>query len=215
MDTKKHFVITISREVGSGGRTVGRLLSEKLGIRYSDKEMVEGLVSKFGLTVYEIEKLKGQTTNWLADFFRKLAPAPSAKDTLNIDSRFSEDFRPAVTSDELFAAESEIIKAIAAEGSCVIAGRAGFFILKDCPNRLDVFITASRRSRIARVMRKQNLSEEQAGIVIDSIDKARENYVRRYTGGSRYDARNYDLVLSADGHTEEELADLILRYIKA
>lgn len=63
-------------------------------------------------------------------------------------------------------------------------------------------------------MKKQNLSEDSAVALIKGIDEARENYIRRYAGVSRYDARNYDLVLSADGHTEEELANLILAYIK-
>ena len=62
-------------------------------------------------------------------------------------------------------------------------------------------------------MKKQNLSEESARALIEGIDEARENYIKRYTGLSRYDARNYDLVLNADGHSEEELAQFILSYI--
>jgi cytidylate kinase len=64
-------------------------------------------------------------------------------------------------------------------------------------------------------MHKQSLSKEDAQSVIGKIDKARENYIQRFAGVSRYDARNYDLCLNADGHTEEELADLILAYIKS
>ena len=63
-------------------------------------------------------------------------------------------------------------------------------------------------------MKKQNLAEESAKAVIDGIDQARENYIKRYTGKSRYDLRNYDLVLNADNHTEEELANIILSYLK-
>ena len=65
-----------------------------------------------------------------------------------------------------------------------------------------------------RIMKKQGLSEESALAIIDGIDQARENYTRRYAGVSRFDVRNYDLVLNADGHTEEQLADLILAYIQ-
>ena len=65
-----------------------------------------------------------------------------------------------------------------------------------------------------RIMRKQGLSEESARAVIKSIDEARENFTQRYAGVSRYDARNYNLVICADGHTEEQIADLILAYIK-
>ena len=63
-------------------------------------------------------------------------------------------------------------------------------------------------------MKKQNLSEESAMAVLKRLDQARENYIQRYAGVSRYDVRNYDLALTADGHTEEELADIILSYIK-
>ncbi len=213
MDRNQKFVITIAREVGSGGRTVGRRLAEKLGVRYSDKELVRALVEKFGLSVYEIERLKGEKKNWLTDFIQWVAPVPSVKNIIGFDAKFAEDFRPDVTSSDVFKAESEIIRGIADNGSCVIAGRSGYFILKDHPNRLDVFITASRDSRIRRVMLKQGLTAEEAGIVIDSVDTARENYIKNFTGGSRYDARNYDLVINSDGHTEEQIADIILSYI--
>ena len=59
MNTKESFVITISREIGSGGRTVGKILAERLGVRYCDKDLIKALRDKFGLTAYEIEKLKG------------------------------------------------------------------------------------------------------------------------------------------------------------
>ena len=105
------------------------------------------------------------------------------------------------------------IKELANEGSCVIAGRSGFFVFKDHPNHLNVFITAPEENRIRRVREKQGLEEESAKALIQDIDQTRENYIRRYTGTSRYDARNYDLVLNANGHTEEELANIILSYI--
>ena len=212
MNLKEPFVITVSREIGSGGHTVGRILAEKLETRYCDKDLVRALEKKFNLTVSGIEKLKAEKKNWLADFFQFVSPVPSAR-ILGVDQRFTQEFRIDVTTDEIYKAETEILKALAEEGSCVIAGRSGFFVFKDHPNRLNVFITASDVNRIARVMKKQELAEESAKVLIESIDQARENYIQRYTGTSRYDARNYDLVLNADGHTEEQLADLILSYI--
>ena len=67
--------------------------------------------------------------------------------------------------------------------------------------------------RIERVMRKQNLSEEEARKTIEKVDKMRENYMKKYAKTSRYDTRNYDLVIKADGKTEDEIVDLILRFI--
>lgn len=209
-----HLVVTISREVGSGGRTVGRKVAEKLGIRYSDKDLINALREKFNLTTSSIEALKGEKKNWLADFIKWVAPMPKQNMFVNDESKFVREFRSDVTTDDVFKAETEILKAIVEEGPCVIAGRSGFFVLKDCPEKVDIFITASREHRIARVMRKQHLTEEQAVALIDSIDQSRENYVQRYTGSSRYDARNYDLVLKMDRLSEDEAVDLILAYIK-
>ncbi len=212
MNTKEPFVITVSREVGSGGHTVGAILAKKLNVRYCDKLLMETLVKQFNLSPSGIEQLKGQKKNWLADFLNYVSPVPSAK-VLGLDPKFSREFRCDITPDDLYQAEVEILKGFADMGSCVIAGRSGFFILKDHPNKLSVFISASLPYRVDRIMKKQNLSEESALAVIKSIDEGRENYIRRYAGVSRYDVRNYDLALTADGHTEEELADIILSCI--
>lgn len=213
MNTKEPFVITISREVGSGGHTIGKILAQELGVRYCDKILVESLEKQFGLSISGIEKLKGQKKNWLADFLNKVAPLPSAQ-ALGLDPKYTQEFKVNVTTDDIYKAEVEILTEFANMGSCVIAGRSGFFVLKDHPNILNVFITASMEYRIQRVMKKQNLNEESALAVIKGIDEARENYIRRYAGVSRYDARNYHLALSADNHTEEEIAKLILDYIQ-
>ena len=206
-------IITISRELGSGGRTVGHILAEKLNFRYSDKELIRALQNKFNLTVSGIEKLKGQKKNWFNDFIQLVAPAPQADMLVDALSPYLKEFRADLTTDDIHEAEVEIIKAIAESGPCVIAGRSAFFILKDCPGKVDVFITASREHRIERVMRKQELTREQAVEVIERVDKARDNYIKRYTGNSRYDARNYNLSINVDNLTEDEAADLILEYI--
>lgn len=211
---KEPFVITISREVGSGGRTVGRKLAQELGVRYSDKELIDALKAKFNLTVNAIEKLKGEKKNWLSDFIYLVAPVPKSELLIvGGDGKYVQEFRPEVTVNDVYLAEKEILQGIADEGSCVIAGRSGFFVLKDHPNKVDVFITASREHRIARVMRKQNLNREQAEAVVDSLDEARDNYVKRYTGTTRYDLRNYDMVLNMDDLSEDQAVSLILSFI--
>jgi len=215
MNTNGNFVITISRELGSGGRTVGRKLAEQLGVRYSDKELIRALMDKFNLTDSGIEKLKGEKKSWLADFIQLVAPVPKVGMLIDTDSRYVQEFRADLTTDDVFKAETEILREIAAEGPCVIAGRSGFFVLEGHPDKVDVFITASREKRIARVMRKQQLDREAAEAVIGRVDETRENYVRRYTGKSRYDARNYDLAINMDGLSEDEAVALILQYIRS
>lgn len=209
MNTKETFVITISREVGSGGRTVGRKLAEILGVRYCDKQLIDKLTETFGLTASEIEDLKGKKKNRLADLFSKITPEFSPEAFVPKGMEYT----PEVTSAEIFSYESHFLQSLAEESSCVIAGRSGFFVFKDHPNKFDVFIHASKANRISRVMRKQGLSEKEAGKVIDSVDKARENYIRQFTSTSRYDLRNYSLVLNMDCLTEDKAVDVILKAI--
>jgi cytidylate kinase len=214
MTTQQPFIITISRELGSGGRTVGRLLAERLGVRYSDKELIKALREQFHLTTEAIEVLKGEKRDWLTSLLRKMAPMPKAENVVEWDESFVKEYQPNISSDEIFEAEKQILRGIAEEGSCVIAGRSGFYVLKDFPNKIDIFITAARENRIKRVMAKQNLSEEEAEAAIDRVDQGRENYIKRYTGVSRYDTHNYDLVINMDNLPDENAAvDLILQYL--
>ena len=212
MNKNEQFVITINRELGSGGRTVGRLLAEKLGVPFYDKAVIKALQEKYNLTTAEIERLKGRKHGWWADFKRMLSIGQSANSSQYYKVEVGEE-PDLLTTDEMYKAEKEILKGIAEDESCVIAGRTAFHILKDQPNRLSILIQASMESRTERVMRKQNLSRDEAEKAIERVDKMRENYVKKYTGTSRYDTRNYQLVITADGKTEEEIADIIMQYI--
>lgn len=215
MDIKDKFVITICREIGSGGRSIGRKLAQKLGVRFCDKELINALREKFNVTASQIEKIKGEKKNWLADLIKSTAPIPEFILLNDPNSAYLGKVQMPITTDNIFAAETEILRELAEESSCVIAGRSGFFVLKDHPNKVDIMITASREKRIQRVSAKQNLPEEQAALIVDDVDKSRENYVKRFTGKSRYDSRNYDLVINVDDLTEDEAVEVILSYLKA
>ncbi len=206
MDTKQKFVITINRELGSGGRTVGRLLAQKLSVRYYDKAVIEGLMQHFGISEKVVEKEKARPKSWWSSFCDLISSPPAI---------LKEDFPDLlVTTDALFSVESDILREIAGEESCVIAGRSAFFILDDHPNKLSIFIKASMPHRLERVMRKQGLSEEEAKKAIDEVDQRRENYTKRFSGKSRYDVDNYDLVLTMDALSEEDAVEIILDYIE-
>ena len=207
MNKNEKFVITINRELGSGGRTVGRLLAEKLGVPFYDKALIKALEEKYNLTSEEIERMKGRSNNWWSDFERIVSLGHGMKpDTpsKNID---------VVTTNVLFKAEKEILEGIAHDESCVITGRLAFFVLKAHPNHLSILIQAPMKNRLERVMRKQNVSEEEAANLINKIDKMREEYVKKFANTSRYDTRNYDLVIKMDGKTEEQVANHILNFI--
>jgi len=213
MNKNEKFVITINRELGSGGRTVGRKLAEKLGVEFYDKALIKTLQEKFDLRVEDIEKLKGRDHGWWPELKRAFFGSEGKACTTNYYLAMQPETQFVPTSKELFQAEQEILKGIAEEESCVIAGRAGFYVFRDHPNHLNILIQASMPFRVERVMRKQNITEDEARKIIDKVDKMRENYVKEYTKTSRYDTRNYNLVISADGKTEDEIVDIIMKFI--
>jgi len=218
MNKQEKYVVTINRELGSGGRTVGRMLAEKLGVEFYDKALIEALQKKYNLNIDQIEKLKGQNHAWWAEFARSMfgvdlgVPNYGKMNAMYYLAVMDfSDVKP--TSKEVFESETEILKGIAEVESCVVAGRSGFYVFRDHPNHLNVFIQASMPYRVERVMRKQQITEEEAVKTIKKVDKMRENYVKKYTGLSRYDTRKYDLVISADGKSEEQIVDIIMKYI--
>jgi len=205
MNLNNKFIITINRELGSGGRTVGRMLAEKLGVEYFDKAVIKALEERYNLSAEQIEQLKGQETSWWEQFKRKMTFSESEYE-LNQTNIETED---------VFRAETQILKALAKDQSCVIAGRTAFYMFRDHPNHLSILIQASMPCRMARVAREQNMSKEEARMTIEKVDAMRENYVNEFTGTSRYDSRNYHLVLNMDELTEDAAVDLILAYIRS
>ena len=214
MDKNQKYVITINRELGSGGRTVGKKLAEKLNVAYYDKLLINELKQKFQLNTEQIEKLKSGKSDWWREFINAAMYMGQGMNELWYYQRMTgEDDGTLVTSSDMFKVEKEILENAANEASCVIAGRSGFSIFANHPNHLSIFIQAPLEHRIQRIMGKQNLTHEQAEKIIKKVDDQREAYVKKYAGTSRYDTRNYDLVFNMEGKSEDEVVDLILQFI--
>ena len=206
MNKNEKFVITINREVGSGGRTVGRKLAEKLGVKYCDKAIVEGLTKKFGLSIERIEEIKAQKKSWWNDinnYYNTLVNSTS----LPMEAEVKLD------NATMFETEKRILEELASQTACVIAGRTGFMVFRNHPNHLNIFIQASMEHRIRRIMQRQGVTEEQARDIIAKLDAGRETYVKKYEDTSRYDTRNYQLVLSMDDLSEDDAVAVIMEYI--
>ena len=210
MNKNEKYVITINRELGSGGRTVGRLLAEKLGVPYYDKALAKPLEEKFNMASDQIESLKSNNRSWWEDIKRVLILGEEAANSFDY---YDEKNKKYVTSEAVLKAEKEILHSIAIEESCVIAGRSAFFALNGYPNSLNILIQASMEYRVNRIMGKRGISEKEAKKIIKEVDEEREEYLRNNAHTSRYDTRNYDLVIKMDGKTEEEAANVILAYI--
>ena len=206
MKRNEKFVITINREVGSGGRTVGRILAEKLGVKYCDNAVIEGLTKKFGLSPERIEEIKAQKKSWWNDinnYYQTLVNSTS----LPMDAEVRLD------NATMFETEKRILQELATQSSCVVAGRTGFMVFREWPNHLNVFIQASMEHRIKRIMNRKNVTMEQARDIIAKMDATREAYIKKYEDTSRYDTHNYQLVISMDDLSEDDAAEIILDYI--
>ena len=206
MNKNEKFVITINREVGTGGRTVGRKLAEKLCVKYCDKAIVDGLTHKFGLNIQRIEEIKAQKKSWWNDI-------NNYYNTLVNSASKPMDAEVKIDNASMFETEKHILQEIATQTSCVIAGRTGFMIFREWPNHLNIFIQASMEHRVQRVMRRQNVSEKEAREIIAKLDASRETYIKKYEDTSRYDTRNYQLVISMDDLSEDDAVDVIMAYI--
>ena len=213
MNKNEKFVITINRELGSGGRTVGRKLAEKLNVAFYDKALINELKEKFHLDTEQIEKLKSGKSDWWREFINSALYMGQGMNEMWYYNRMTGKEGYLVTSSDMFKLDKEILTKVAEEDSCIVAGRNGFSVFADHPNHLSILIQAPFEHRVQRIMDKQNLSREEAEQVIKKVDEMRENYVKKYTGTSRYDTRNYDLVINMEGKTEDEAVDLILQYI--
>ena len=190
----KKFIITVSREYGSGGRYVGRLIADKLGIKFYDKDLIIRLAEETGLTEKYIEENEER------------------RDPLSI---LNNGFYEGLTnSDHLFLKESELIRKLANEDSCVIIGRCADFILKDKKNVLKVFISGSMNDKIKRVTKFYGIDKKDAQKEINRINKLRANHYKHYTGNEWLEASNYDICINSDLYGVEKTADIICELVK-
>lgn len=191
---EKKMVITIAREYGSGGRYIGKLIADKLGIKFYDKELIPKVAKETGLSEEYIENNE-QKREALA----------------GINNGYYVGLNNA---DELFIKESELIKKVANEESCVIIGRCADFILQDKSNVLKVFVYSNMNDKIKRATEIYGLNKSKAEKEIKRIDKLRANHYKHYTGKEWNHHANYDVCMNSDTLGVEKSADLICEMVK-
>ena len=197
----KKTVITIARSYGSGGRTLGKLLAEELGINCYDREILRMASDDSGIN----EALFGQTDEKLkkSPLFRIARKNPYKGGVIPPESA---DF---VSDDNLFNYQAKVIRELAEEESCIIIGRCADYVLKDDPNVLRLFFFAPKEDCIVRVMEHDGITGRDAENKIEKIDKHRADYYKYYTGKDWYDARNYDFCLDTTSMGYEKLVEVV------
>ena len=185
MNKEDKFVITISRQFGTGGHEIGEELARRLGVKLLDKQILNEVASRMRIVEDAVEKIEMRNPLWRDDFtnFYRNYMANAT-----YDGQEQED-----TSHALFQAQADAIRSIADEESCIIVGRCGFDIFANHPNALKIFIHSSVDCRKRRIAEKYDISEQDAAAMIVDNDYSRELYTKKFTGRDWKDATNYDI----------------------
>lgn len=199
----KHIIINIGRQLGSGGHDIGRMLALDFQAKYYDRELLNLAAKESGLS----EKIFEQNDE-KKGFFRGL---------LNLGSPHVSSgrvYNSGVSQESLFQFQSEAIKKAANEGSCVFVGRCADYVLRNLPNTVSVFVTASMDYRVQQIMNKQHIDEDAARKFIEQGESERSTYYNYYSGKKWGAAESYDLCIDSSvlGLVETEI--IIAQFIK-
>ncbi len=198
-----NIIVTIARQYGSGGKTVGQMLADKMGINCYEREIIRMASIDSGISealfAKNDERIGTSSFHRFKDIYTGGLIPPE-----------SDGF---VSDKNLFNYQAKVIKDLAKDQSCVIIGRCADFILKDYPNVVSVFVHASPEYCKASAMKRMSISEKDVAKFIEKTDKYRGDYYKHFTGREWYDLRNYDLVINSEKLGYEKSVDAILRYI--
>ncbi len=199
-------IAAIGRQYGSGGREIGEMLSEMMGVPFFDRELIAIAAEKSGVSKDVYSHIDETATNSLLYALSTGAYTFSSHFTTVSDLPLN---------DKLYIIQTNLIKDIVRQnGSCVIVGRCADYILKDDPRCASFFIHAPMKDRIARIMEKENLSAAQAESRIIKTDKKRANYYNFYTNRDWGDIKNYELSINSAALGKKKTAEFIFEYIK-
>lgn len=198
-------IITIARQYGSGGKTLGKALAKNLGINCYDRELMRMASDESGIA----ERMFGEVDERLKNsLLFKISRNIYEGQLIPPDS---DDF---TSSDNLFNYQAKIIRQLAEEESCVIIGRCADYVLKERKDVVSVFVHASKEYCMMRAKERLGYSDKEVEKYIAKTDKNRAEYYKYHTGNVWYDARNYDLCLDNSKLTDEECIQVIKDYIK-
>lgn len=199
----KQFVITIGRQLGSGGKEMAEMLARELGVSVYDKALLQAAACESGIDASLFEQAdENESTSLFGSFF-------------SIHGSISEYFAggSCIDNDRLFEIQSEAIRNIAQGESCIIVGRCAEYVLRDHPAMLSVFITADHNDRVERIMRTEGLEREAAVEFIEKNDKKRRSYHDYYATTHWGEACSYDLCVNVSRLGIAATVDFLKLYI--
>ena len=202
---KTNTIITIGRQFGSGGREIGYMVADKLGIKLYDKEMLQRAAQDSGICEELFESHDEKPSN---SFLYSLV-----MDTYSMGYSGST-YNDMPINHKIFLAQFDAIKKIANEGPCILVGRCADYALEGYPNLLSVFIHADLNARIKRIAKKYDLTDAKAKDLIIKTNKKRASYYNYYTDKRWGDADSYDVCLDSSVLGLEGTAEAIIKLIE-
>ena len=199
-----NLVITIGRQFGSGGRQIGKLLSEKLSIPYYDKEILAVAAKDSGICEELLEHHDEKPTRSL--LFSLVTGA-------QMHNSLGSTYMDMPLNHKIFLAQFDAIRRVASEGPCVIVGRCADYVLRDKPNAVKLFVRADMRQRMERAVAVHNVDIDKAEDYVRKMDKQRASYYNYYATNTWGDINNYDLCLDTGKLGIEGSVELILEYL--
>lgn len=206
MDTSSPFVINIGRQLGSGGREIGRQLAERFGIAYYDKEILSLAAQETGLG-HDVFERKDERKGFLHSVFSVVQPFIGGGGDFYSTHQLSDE--------NVFMLQSRVIQRVASERSCVFIGRVADYILRNHPRHVNLFIAANMEERVLRVMEREKLTMKAAMVRIEESDEQRADYYNFYSSGTWGSADTYDLCINSSVLGLEGTTDFIAQFIEA
>lgn len=198
-----NYVITIGRQFGSGGRQIGKLLSEKLSIPYYDKEILAEAAKDSGICEEIFEHHDEKPTKSL---LFSLVTGMQMHGNLN-------GYMDMPLNHKVFLAQFDTIRRVAADGPCIIVGRCADYVLRDKPNAVKLFVRADMKQRMERAIALHGVAPEKAEDYVRRMDKERASYYNYYATATWGDVNNYDLCLDTGKLGIEGSVELIMNYL--
>ncbi len=205
MKTSDPLIITISRQMGSGGSYIGQKLAKKLKIHYADREIIRKAAETLSVPEEDLESMDEKSQTWW--------------DYIQLSSRYaSEIYIPPVqkfapTDLELFKAECEIIKQIAKETTAVIIGRCGFCVLDGHPNLIKIFLHGEKDFRVKRIMDLYSVSIKTAEKMVEDSDRKRGLYIKKFSKKDWMNIDNYHLSVDTSKIGIDSSLELISAFV--
>ncbi len=204
MKEDRHIIINVGRQLGSGGRDIGRMLAQEFGATYYDKELLNLAAQESGFSKEFFER-NDERKGFLRSFLH-LPYAIGSSSTNFYQNNFSQE--------GLFKFQSDAIRKAAQEGSCVFLGRCADYVLRDFNDVVNVFITASLDFRIENVATKQGIGREEAMKLIENGERERANYYNYFTGKQWGHATSYDLCIDSSAIGIAETVRIISDFVR-